>query len=63
MILYVGFLTTFSFLGRENFTVNQMAWLLIRVFFGAPYDGLDAAGTISPIFGPTLMLVFVILTK
>ncbi|KAK9446457.1 uncharacterized protein V1518DRAFT_424008 [Limtongia smithiae] len=63
VILYVGFLTTFSFLGRDQFTVNQMAWLLIRVFFGAPYDGLDAASLISPIFGPTLMLIFVILTN
>ncbi|KAK9463116.1 uncharacterized protein V1516DRAFT_620666 [Lipomyces oligophaga] len=63
VILYVGFLTTFSFLGRDHFTVNQMAWLLIRVFFGAPYDGLDASSLISPIFGPTLMLIFVILTN
>ncbi|KAK9353824.1 hypothetical protein V1523DRAFT_409988 [Lipomyces doorenjongii] len=63
VILYVGFLTTFSFLGRDHFTVNGMAWLLIRVFFGAPYDGLDAASEISPIFGPPLMLVFVILTN
>ncbi|KAK9325578.1 hypothetical protein V1517DRAFT_313714 [Lipomyces orientalis] len=62
-ILYLGFLTTFSFLGREHFSVNGMAWLLIRVFFGAPYDGLDAASEISPIFGPPLMLVFVILTN
>ncbi|KAK9239902.1 hypothetical protein V1525DRAFT_397089 [Lipomyces kononenkoae] len=62
-ILYLGFLTTFSFLGRDNFTVNGMAWLMIRVFFGAPYDGLDAASEISPIFGPPLMLVFVILTN
>ncbi|KAK9375793.1 uncharacterized protein V1513DRAFT_397903 [Lipomyces chichibuensis] len=63
VILYVGFLTTFSFLGRDHFTVNGMAWLLIRCFFGAPYDGLDAASEISPIFGPPLMLVFVILTN
>ncbi|KAK9248861.1 hypothetical protein V1506DRAFT_527976 [Lipomyces tetrasporus] len=63
IILYLGFLTTFSFLGREHFSVNGMAWLLIRVFFGAPYDGLDAASEISPIFGPPLMLVFVILTN
>ncbi|KAK9481206.1 hypothetical protein V1514DRAFT_2364 [Lipomyces japonicus] len=63
VILYVGFLTTFSFLGRDYFTVTDMAWLLIRVFFGAPYDGLDASSQISPIFGPTLMLVFVILTN
>ncbi|KAK9454321.1 hypothetical protein V1511DRAFT_460364 [Dipodascopsis uninucleata] len=63
VILYFGFLTTFSFLGRDHFAVNQMAWLLIRVFFGAPYDGLDAASEISPVFGPTLMLIFVILTN
>ncbi|KAK9473395.1 uncharacterized protein V1510DRAFT_347890, partial [Dipodascopsis tothii] len=61
VIIFVGFLTTFSFLGRDHFSVNEMAWLLIRVFFGAPYDGLDVASEISPVFGPSLMLIFVTL--
>ncbi|KAI9891075.1 MAG: hypothetical protein M1814_003274 [Vezdaea aestivalis] len=35
VILYLGFLTTFTLLGRTNFTLGQMAWLLVRVFFGS----------------------------
>lgn len=62
-ILYLGFFTTFTFLGREYFTVPEMFWLLVRVFFGSSGNGFDAADKISPIFGPPLMLVFVLLTN
>ena len=62
-IIYVGFLASFSFLGRNTFTFDQMSWLLIRVFFGSSYAGFDAAPLISPIFGPPLMLIFVTLTN
>lgn len=62
-IIYVGFFTTFSFLGRQTFTFDQMSWLLVRVFFGSSFSGFDAAPQISPVFGPILMLVFVTLTN
>lgn len=29
-----GFLTTFTLLGRDHFTLGQMSWMLIQVFFG-----------------------------
>lgn len=29
-----GFLTTFTMLARDRMTVNDMSWLLIKVFFG-----------------------------
>lgn len=63
VIIYVGFLTTFSFLGRQTFTFEKMSWLLIRVFFGSSFAGFDAAPNISPVFGPPLMLIFVTLTN
>lgn len=63
VIIYVGFLTTFSFLGRDKFSFHDMSWLLVRVFFGSSYAGFDAAPQISPIFGPPLMLIFVTLTN
>jgi hypothetical protein len=63
MIIYVGFFTTFSFLGRDNFSFHDMSWLLVHVFFGSSYSGFDAAPQISPIFGPPLMLIFVTLTN
>lgn len=62
-ILYLGFFTTFSFLGRASFTANKMAWLLVLVFFGNSFTGFEAAPQISPIFGPPLMILFVTLTN
>lgn len=33
-VLYLGFLTTFTMLARDRMTLNDMSWLLIKVFFG-----------------------------
>lgn len=63
VILYLGFLTTFSLLARGQFTFRQMSWILVKVFFGSSYLGFDVAERISPILGPPLMLVFVCLTN
>ncbi|PNS18651.1 Calcium channel YVC1 [Sphaceloma murrayae] len=63
VILYLGFLTTFSLLARGNFTFRQMSWILIKVFFGSSYLGFDVAEQISPVLGPPLMLIFVCLTN
>lgn len=62
-ILYVGFLTTFSMLARDHFTLSQMSWILIKVFFGSSYIGFDIMHDISPQLGPPLMLIFVTLTQ
>ncbi|EXJ55591.1 hypothetical protein A1O7_08519 [Cladophialophora yegresii CBS 114405] len=63
IVLYLGFLTTFTMLARDRMTLNDMSWLLIKVFFGSSYLGFDMAVKISPLFGYTLMLVFVCLTN
>ncbi|KAH8154821.1 uncharacterized protein LAJ45_01352 [Morchella importuna] len=63
VILYLGFLTTFSLLARETFTLSQMSWMLIKVFFGSNTVGFDAMREISPVLGPPLMLIFVTLTN
>jgi hypothetical protein len=62
-ILYLGFFTTFSFLGRASFSAGKMAWLLVLVFFGNSFTGFDSAPKISPVFGPPLMILFVTLTN
>ncbi|KAK5445164.1 hypothetical protein LTS15_010255 [Exophiala xenobiotica] len=54
-VLYLGFLTTFTMLARDRMTLNEMSWLLIKVFFGSSYLGFDMAVKISPLFGYTLM--------
>jgi hypothetical protein len=62
-VLYVGFLTTFTLLARDSFTLSEMSWILIKVFFGSSYLGFDIMRDISPILGPPLMLIFVCMTN
>ena len=34
VVLYLGFLTPFTMLARDRMSLNEMSWLLIKVFFG-----------------------------
>ncbi|KAH2987106.1 hypothetical protein KXW58_007520, partial [Aspergillus fumigatus] len=51
VILYIGFLTTFTMLARDRLSLRQMSWILVKVFFGSSVLGFDIAYDISPIFG------------
>ncbi|PYH99408.1 hypothetical protein BO71DRAFT_314222 [Aspergillus ellipticus CBS 707.79] len=55
VVLYLGFLTTFTMLARDRLSLRQMSWLLVKVFFGSNVLGFDIAQEISPIFGYGLM--------
>lgn len=55
VVLYLGFLTTFTMLARDKITLGEMSWILIKVFFGSSYLGFDVAADISDIFGTPLM--------
>ncbi|TVY55879.1 Calcium channel, partial [Lachnellula suecica] len=63
VILYLGFLTTFTLLARDSFTLAQMSWILVKVFFGSSYLGFDIMSEINPMLGPPLMLIFVCMTN
>jgi hypothetical protein len=63
VILYLGFLTTFALLARDEFNIKEISWILIKVFFGSSYLGFDIAAQISPVLGPPLMLIFVCMTN
>ena len=63
VILYLGFLTTFSLVGRDSFTLKSMTWILTKIFFGSSYVGFDIMNDIDPIFGPPLMIIFVTLSS
>ncbi|KAF1993168.1 hypothetical protein P154DRAFT_478076, partial [Amniculicola lignicola CBS 123094] len=63
IILYLGFLTTFTLLARDQFTPREMSWILVKVFFGSSYLGFTNVVDSSPVFGPPTMLVFVALTN
>ncbi|KAL4779534.1 hypothetical protein BJX76DRAFT_76135 [Aspergillus varians] len=63
IILYLGFLTTFTMLARDRFSSKKMSWILVNVFFGSNSLGFDVCYDISPAFGCGLMLVFVSVTS
>lgn len=63
VILYLGFLTTFSLISRDAFTLPQMTMILTKIFFGSSYVGFDIMDLIDPVFGPPLMLIFITLSS
>lgn len=62
-IIYLGFLTTFTLVGRDKFDLGRMAMALTKIFFGSSYVGFDMMNDIDPIFGPPLMILFVTLSS
>ncbi|KAK0636976.1 hypothetical protein B0T17DRAFT_613630 [Bombardia bombarda] len=63
IIIYLGFLTTFSLIGRESYPLGDMTWFLTKIFFGSSYVGFDIMHEIDPVFGPPLMILFVMLSS
>ncbi|KAI1736769.1 ion transporter [Xylaria scruposa] len=63
VVLYLGFLTTFSLVGRETFTFPHMAMIVSKIFFGSSFVGFDVMYQIDPVFGPPLMFLFVTLSS
>jgi hypothetical protein len=62
-IFFLGFLTTFSLLGRDHFKLSDMSMILTRIFFGSSYVGFDVMDQIDPVFGPPLMIMLVIFSN
>ena len=63
LIIYGGFLTTFTLLARDAFSPATVSLMLLKIFFGSSYIGFDNANAISPVLGLPLMLVFIWLTN
>jgi hypothetical protein len=63
IIFYLGFLTTFSLIGRNAFSIPQMVLLLTKIFYGSGYLGFDVMSDIDPLFGPPLMIIFITFTN
>ena len=62
-VLYMGFLATFTHLARGAFSVTDMSWFLVRVFFGGSSLGFEIMRDINPKLGPPLMVIFVCMTN
>ncbi|KAL2267248.1 hypothetical protein VTJ83DRAFT_4525 [Remersonia thermophila] len=63
VVIYFGFLTTFSLVGRDSYSFHDMTGFLTRIFFGSSGVGFDIMNNIDPVFGPPLMVVFIILSS
>ncbi|KAI2636064.1 hypothetical protein GGS21DRAFT_514448 [Xylaria nigripes] len=61
-VVYFGFLTTFTLVGRDAFSFQHMAMIVTKIFFGASFVGFDTMFEINPIFGPPLMFLLVTLS-
>ena len=51
VILYLGFLTTFSLVGRSTFPFRHMAMIVTKIFFGNSSVGFEVMEDIDSIFG------------
>ncbi|KAK5987979.1 hypothetical protein PT974_12115 [Cladobotryum mycophilum] len=63
VVVYLGFLTTFSLIGRDKFTFMSMLNILTKIFYGSSGVGFEVMDQIDPIFGPPLMIIFVTLSS
>lgn len=63
VVIYLGFLTTFSLIGRKSYPFRDMVWFLTKIFLGSSYVGFDIMTDLDPIFGPPLMVLFIMLSS
>ncbi|KAL7956222.1 hypothetical protein V8C34DRAFT_289558 [Trichoderma compactum] len=63
IVVYLGFLTTFSLVGRDIFSFGKMTGILTKIFYGSSYVGFEIMDQIDPIFGPPLMIIFITLSS
>lgn len=63
IIIYVGFLTTFSLVARDSFTVGSMVLDITKIFYGNTGIGFDIMNEIDQNFGPPLMILFITLSS
>ncbi|KOS23286.1 Calcium channel YVC1 [Escovopsis weberi] len=63
VVVYLGFLTTFSLIGRDKFTFLTMLNVLTKIFYGSSATGFEIMHLIDPIFGPPLMIMFITLSS
>ncbi|GAA5911768.1 hypothetical protein JCM6882_003347 [Rhodosporidiobolus microsporus] len=58
-----GFLVTLRILSHGKWDTGHISWLLLRMHLGSAFLGFDAAQDFHPIFGPSLMVVFAVLSQ
>ncbi|KKK12763.1 hypothetical protein AOCH_002545 [Aspergillus ochraceoroseus] len=56
IVLYLGFLTTFTMLSRDRLSSQQMSWILVKIFFGYGGQNLLLLGVLLIIFARQIKL-------
>ncbi|MCO5598634.1 hypothetical protein L7F22_052731 [Adiantum nelumboides] len=62
-VCFSGFLYTFWAISGPEWTPGKILWIMIKVWFGNSYVGFDTAQSLSPIFGPALMVFFAVMAN
>jgi hypothetical protein len=63
ILIYLGFLTTFSLIARDTFSVGDMTWDITKIFYGNTAIGFDIMNEIDRSFGPPLMILFITMSS
>lgn len=63
VIIYCGFLTTFSLVARDKFSIGAITWDITKIFYGNTGIGFDIMNNIDQNFGPPLMILFITLSS
>lgn len=63
VIVYTGFLTTFTLVARDRFTFGTMSWNVTKIFYGNTGIGFDIMNDIDKNFGPPLVIIFITLSS
>ncbi|KDN67250.1 putative ion transporter [Colletotrichum sublineola] len=63
VVIYLGFLTTFSLIGQDAYNFGHMTMILTKIFFGSAYVGIEIMDDIDKVFGPPLMMMFITLSS
>ena len=63
IIVYLGFLTTFSLVARDRFSVGTITWDITQIFYGNTGIAFSIMSSIDQKFGPPLMILFITLSS
>lgn len=63
VIIYCGFLTTFSLVARDKFSIGAITWDITKIFYGNTGIGFDIMNNIDQNLGPPLMILFITLSN
>ncbi|KAJ7637601.1 receptor-activated Ca2+-permeable cation channel [Mycena polygramma] len=62
-ICFSGLLFTLWTLGKATWTIKNIAWLMVQIWFGNTYLSFGQASSFHPFFGPILMTMFAALSN